>query len=196
MMKLIGTIVAMLVGLSLIGALGYGGYLTARELRTLFASLDPQVAGVTAFACVVVLVSAWLVGRRVAAANRQSRAVAFREEKAATYQLLLDYWTNRLGQPAPRSEELRAEFLGRLQVLDRLLALYGAAMVIKAHTALRESVRVGSNADPEVQARLREVLIAIRADLGSDTPAHIAGDLQRLLMPTRDEDARLRTALA
>jgi hypothetical protein len=196
MMKLIGTIVAMLVGLSLLGALGYGGYLTVRELRTLFATLDPQVASVTAIACAAALIGAWVIARGITAASRRSRVTALREEKTATYQLLLDFWTNRLQQSTPLTAQLSPDFAGKLQVLDRLLALYSGASVIRAHTTLRRLERDHGPRHPAVRAQLGEMLVAIRQDLGTDTPRHLAGDLQQLLVPAVDEDARLRTALA
>jgi hypothetical protein len=190
LMNTIGKTVAVLVGLSLFAAIGAGAYFGIGKVVALFASLDRDVASVTAIACGVALMSAWMIARGIRAASRQNRATALRDEKSATYQLLLVFWVNRLQQPTPQGE-LSPELAGKLQALDRLLALYGEASVIAAHTALRD--RIGEH--PDVQHPVSEMVVAIRTDLGTDTPHNIANDLERLLLPPNGS-ARLRTALA
>jgi hypothetical protein len=186
----VGKIAAMLVGLSLLGAIGAGGYLAIGKAVALFASLDRDVARVTAIACGVALLSAWVIARGIRAASRQNRATAVRDEKAATYQLLLDFWVNRLRQSGSPGE-LPAELAGQLEVLGRLLALYGHADVIAAHTTLRDRVE----ADPGVPPSIGEMVVAIRRDVGTDTPHRMAKDLENLLLPP-ERRARPHTALA
>jgi hypothetical protein len=175
-MKLIGQVVAVVFSLALIAALGFGAWLTFRGIGALFAGLDPQVATVTGIACLIALLAAWMIARSIGAASRQSKASAIREEKAATYQLFVDFWGNRLRQgPADLSE--------KPQVLERVLALYGGTAVIKAHTALRRLAHENGVQHPDVRAGLARALAAIREDLGSDTPHDIASELERLVAP-------------
>jgi hypothetical protein len=65
--------------------------------------------------------------------------------------------------------------------------LYGAQAVIRAHTRLRDLERGGRHAD--VRTGFGEALVAIRKDLGADTPHDAAHDLERLLLPAADARA-------
>lgn len=185
-MRLIQNLIAIVVAALLLGVAAVAAGRAIAAAITLFGNVDRQVAVVAAIVCAAALAAAWIMAGSVAAATRHRKAATLREEKTATYQLLVDYWTNRLQYPSPRSDELRADFLGRLQALDRLLALYGAAPVIRAHTVLRESVRAG-RPDAVLLQSLSDVLIAVRRDLGADTPAQLGGDLRLLLAPARPD---------
>ena len=176
-MNLIGKIVAMLLGISLLVAIGIGAWLMFQGVVALFAGLDPEVATVTGIACLIALASAWWIARSLRTAMNQSKAMALREEKTAAYQLFVDYWKERLRAPA------RTDLTEKLQLLDRLLALYGAAAVIKAHTALRDLEREGRAQHSDLRARFGEALVAIRRDLGADAPGGTARELERLIFP-------------
>jgi hypothetical protein len=201
-MKMIGQIVAVLFGVSLLAAMGFGAYLALQYIGALFAGLDPQVASVTGIACVVALLGALAIASGIGAAIRQSKAVALREEKTATYQLFVDFWENLLRQGRARSDQLPEGLSEKLQLLDRLLALYGGAAVIRAHTALRDLERDKGTQHPDVRARFGEALAAVRKELGADEPRNAARELERLLLPALDAgeggtaDAPIRGALA
>jgi hypothetical protein len=194
-MKLIGSMVAMAVGILLLGALGGAALLVARAIAAAFASLSPPIATVTAIGCAAALVCAAVIARGIDATSRRQRTTLLREEKAAAYQLLLDFWTNRLQRPRVRSAEVQADLLGKRLVLDRLLALYGAAPVIRVHAALSALEKETGLEHPAALAQLAGVLVAIRSDLGSDTPRRVGEDLTRLLVPATDEDAPPRIAV-
>lgn len=173
-MKLIGKIVAVLLGATLLGAMGYGAYLMFQTIVALFAALDPGVATVTGIACLVALAGAWWIARGLRTAVSQSKAMSLRQEKSAAYQLFVDYWQGRV---AGQAQSNAAE---SLKTLDRLLALYGAQAVIRAHTRLRDLERGGRHAD--VRTGFGEALVAIRKDLGADTPNGAARELERLVL--------------
>ena len=181
-MKLIGQMVALLFGVSLLAATGFGVYLGLQYVVALFAALDPQVASVTGIGCVVALTAAWGVSRGLRTAIRESKAMTLREEKTATYQLFVDFWKNLLRQERASTDPLPADLSERLQLLDRLLALYGAAAVIKAHTALR-ALQQARNQD--LRPQFAKALVEIRKDLGSDSLA--AEELRQLLLPASGE---------
>lgn len=195
-MKLIGSVVALMVGVLLVGAIGGGAVFAVRAIAARFAALDPAVANVTAIACATALVSALVIARGIDAASRRQRTTLLREEKTAAYQLLLDFWTNRLQRPRVRSAEVQADLMGKRQVLDRLLALYGAAPVIRAHEALSALEQEERLEPPAASAQLAVVLVAIRRDLGSNTPRRVGEDLTRLLVPSMGEDVQPRIAVA
>ena len=139
---------------------------------------------VTGIACVVVLAASWWIARAIRAASQQSKALTLRDEKTATYQLFVEFWENLLRQKLARSDQ----FSDKLKVLERLLALYGGAGVVKAHTALRDKERDKGAQHADVRALLGEALAAIRSDLGVDTPRHIAGALEQLILPACDAE--------
>jgi hypothetical protein len=173
-MNFLGKTLAVVVGLALLGAMGFGIWLMYQTIVALFASLDPAVATVTGIACLVALAAAWWIARSLQAAVRQGKAMALRDEKTAAYQLFVDYWQARaLGQ-------VRTDAAEKLRLLDRLLALYGAQSVIRAHTALRGLDGKGQHA--ALRTAFGEALVAIRKELGADTPTGAAQELERLLL--------------
>ena len=182
-MKLIGQLVAVVFGLALVAALAFGAWLTFRGIGALFAGLDPQVATVTGIVCLIALLAAWMIARSIGAASRRSKATALREDKAATYQLFVDLWANLVRQGRARMDQLPADLSEKLQVLERVLALYGGTAVIKAHTALRRVAHEKGVQQPEVRAGLAQALVAIRQDLGVDTPHNLAHELEQLVGP-------------
>jgi hypothetical protein len=189
-MRAIGQLASLVFGISLLGAMGFGVYLAIERLIALFARLDPEVANVTGIACVIALISASAIARAITRASRESKAMVLREEKTATYQLLLDVWTNVLGHNRAQMSLLQTDLSGKQEAVARLLAVYGSAAVIKAHMALGGLARNKGRQHPEVRARLGDLLVAVRNDLGTDTPRNIADKLERLLLPEPDADGR------
>src|SRR4051812_48520873 len=137
-MKLIERTIAWVTAVCVLVAVGMVVAFAGRTLVSRAAALHGDVANVTFVACAVVLAAAWWISRAVVGAGRRTRAATLREEQAATYQLLLDYWLNRAERPTSRVGAQAAEFEGKVQALERLLAIYGNAAVIAAHTRLRE----------------------------------------------------------
>lgn len=185
-MKLIGQIIALIVIALLVGAIGSGVYLAFEYLAALFMRLDQPVAIITGISWVIALAACWMIARAIRAASQQGKVAALREERTATYQLFLDYWENVLRHDGVQMDQLPAEFSEKLKVLERLLALYGGAAVLKAHTSLRSVALDKGALDPDARTRFGEALVAARKDLGSDTPRNIAAELERLLLPVAD----------
>ena len=173
-MKIFGKTFGVLVGLALVGALGTGAYLALEFIVSLFASLEVQVARVTAIASVVVLLASMIVAAGIREAGRRSRVAQVREQKAATYQLFVDCWED--SDTAPEKH----------QALDRLLALYGGGAVIKAHVALRTIAREKGSQHPDAASQFGKALLEIRKDLGDDGQGITAGELRELVLPVSD----------
>lgn len=199
-------LIAVSFGLALLGAIGYGTWLAVDAIVAVFASLDREAANLTAIASVLALTAAWVIARGgIGPSNRQGQAFALREEKTATYQLFVDFWESLLRRGRTHSDQLPVDLAGKLHVLDRYLALYGGAAVIRSHTALRELEREKGTQHPDVRSHLCDALIAIRKDLGAEIPFNAAHELEQLLLPiaqaaerpaTDSRDARSRTVLA
>ena len=191
-MKLIQNTIALITAIAVLAGLGIVVAVTGRAFVTRAAALRGDVANATFVVSAVVLASAWLIARAVAAASRRTRATVLREEQAATYQLLVDYWVNRVERPAPHSAAQTAELEGKLQTLERLLAMYGSAAVIAAHTRLRER----EWHDSDARAAVGDLLVAVRKDLGTETPHNMAAAIERLLLPAADRGSRLHAVQA
>ena len=185
-MKAVQNLIAIAVAVALLAAAGFGGYRMLASAALMLRAFDARTTGMAAASVLAVLALAWVVSRGIAAAHREGRAATFHDEKAAAYQLLLDFWTNRLQLPSPRSAALRADFLGRELALDRLLALYAGARVIRAHAVLRETAAQRGGDAAAMRRSYRQMLLAVRSDLGSDTPAQVADDLEGLLAPHQE----------
>src|SRR5262245_7483981 len=171
-MSLLGRIFDLLLALALIGALGAAAYLALEFIVSLFASLDGQVARVTAIASAVALLAAMLLASAIREATQKSKANQIREQKAAAYQLFIDCWEDQANAPE------------KLQSLDRQLALYGGGAVIRSHAALRAIAREKGPRHPDAAARFGRALLEIRKDLGTDIKAGgvTALELQQLVL--------------
>lgn len=206
-MKGTASLIGAVVGLAMLAALGYACWLAIGAIVDVFAGLDRELANLTALACVVALTAAWIIARGgLGPSDKRRKAEALREEKAATYQLFVDYWESLLRRGRTQSDQIPVDLAGKLHVLERYLALYAGGAVMRAHTALRELERDKGTNHPDVRARLCDALIAIRKDLGAEVPPDAIQELERLLLPpapgTTDAsaadslDARTRTVLA
>lgn len=177
-MNIFGQTISVLFALTLLGALGIGGYFAIDYIIALFSSMDTQVARVTAVASVVVLLAATLIASTIRQSGKQSRANPLHADKVSTYRLFVDTWTNLLheGQGTIALSEA-------LQALDQPLALHGSPAVIHAHNALRAWVAENGTQDPEAKTRFAKALLEVRKDIGSDTNGLTAEALSRLVLP-------------
>ena len=62
-MNALGKALALVVGLALLGAMGFGAWLVFQTVVALFAALDPALATVTGIACLIALAAAWWIAR-------------------------------------------------------------------------------------------------------------------------------------
>ena len=178
-MKFAARVVSSLVVLAGLGALALAAWWGASLVGAQLAVLEPQVARVTVMACAVVLASAVLIGQRVGKAAREGRALEVREERLAAYQILLDTWSRLLREP-PGDSVADAE--PELRLLDRLLAMHGAAAVLQQHAAMRALARERTLAEPAMHEHFGKALWAIRRDLGADVPTGFAPAAVELLL--------------
>lgn len=153
----------LLLGLALIAVLGWVAWLGLEYVGALFATLDAQVAKVTAIGSAVVLAAAAVLASAVRKGSAKSELKQVREQKLGVYQFFVECWQD----PATAPHKLLA--------LDRLLALHGGAAVIKAHMALRAIARDKGARHPDATAQLGSVLVEIRKDLGGDAAARGIG---------------------
>jgi len=171
-MNIFGKTFGLLLGLALIAVLGWAAWLGLEYVGALFATLDAQVAKVTAIGSGVVLVAAAIISSAVRNRSAKSEVTHAREQKTGVYQFFVECWQD----PATASH--------RHIALDRLLALHGGAAVIKAHMALRAIAREKGAAHPDTAAQLGNALLEIRRDLGGSAAARGigAGELQQLIL--------------
>lgn len=179
-------IIAVTFGLAFLAAIGFGVWYALEATFHAFASLDRDVGLLAGIACIAMLAAAWVISRGLGASTRQARAMALREEKTSTYQLFVDFWESLVRRGRTQADQLPVDLAGKLQVLERHLALYGSATVIGAHTTLRQLERQKGAQHPALRTRFGEAIVAIRRDLGTDTPFNAAFQLERLVTPSAD----------
>jgi hypothetical protein len=168
-MNVFGKTFGLLLGLALIAALGWAAYLGLEYVGALFATLDAQVAKVTAIGSGVVLAAAAIVASAVRKGGAKSEGARVREHKLGVYQFFVECWQD---QAAPH----------KLQALDRLLALHGGAPVIKAHMALRAIAREKGVRHPDTLSHLGSALLEIRKELGTSAQGITGMQLQQLVV--------------
>ena len=168
-MRAFGTFLGLSLALALMVALGAAAWYGYRIVVAVFADLDSQLATVTAIFSLSVLASAAVVASAIRAASRNHRSSQLFEQKAATYQLLIDCVTEQGLDSTEVVEEKR-------RALDRLLALYGSAGVIKAYANLQAAAS-HDNAEGGWEA----VVAQIRKDLGAEMHGLEIADLGNLI---------------
>jgi uncharacterized membrane protein len=82
-MNIFGKTFGLLVGLALLGVLGAGGYFALEFVVSLFASLEVQVARVTAIASAVALLAAFIIASAIRDAGRKNNAAQILEQVLA-----------------------------------------------------------------------------------------------------------------
>lgn len=180
-MKFLSQTLVLLLGLGLLAALGLGGYRVVASIMGLFTSLDFQVARITAIASVVALLVALIIAHAIRRSAGPRIANQVMEGKAATYRRLIDLWLGLIQDGRGAEGRSRSRSPEELRDLERSLALYGSAKVLKAHVVLRALEREGRMQSTEVKSELVKALLEIRADLGSETVGLTLEDLHRLL---------------
>jgi len=185
-MQMITTAVGVLLGLTLLGALGLGAYWAVAWTAGLFTSLDPEIAAVTGILSVIALLAAMIVAGGSGRAARQAMAGQVQAEKATTYGLMLDVWERliREGSPAVGADADAAA--QAMRSLDLRLGLYGSAAVLEAHRRLRDLQAAGRLGTDDAQAALTSTLFEIRKELGTGTTGLHQDDLRRALFPDAD----------
>ena len=160
----------LLLGLALIAVLGWVAYLGLEFAGSLFATLDAQVAKVTAIGSAVVIAAAAIIASAVRKGSAKSQTARVQEQKLGAYQFFVECWQDE------------GVALHKLFALDRLLALYGGAGVIKAHAALRAIAREKGAAHPDATSQLGKLLLEIRKELGTGAQGITALELQQLVI--------------
>jgi len=169
-MSNLGKTFGLLLGVVMIGVLGWAVWLGLEYVGALFATLDPQVAKVTAIGAAAVLVAAAIIASAVRKGGARSQAARVQEQKLGAYQFLVECWQDEGAAPH------------KLFALDRLLALYGGAGVIRAHVALRAIAREKGARHPDTTSQLGKVLLEIRKELGTGAQGITALGLQQLVI--------------
>lgn len=160
----------LLLGLALMAALGWAAYLGIDYVASLVAALDAQVARVTAIGSLVVLAAAALIASAIRRGAAKTGGAQIHEHKIGAYQFFIECWQDPATPPH------------KLQALDRLVALYGGAAVIRAHAELRALAREKGARHPDVAARLGKALLELRKDLGVHEGGVSAPELQQLVL--------------
>jgi hypothetical protein len=160
-MRTFSTILGLLLGLALLAALAAGGYFLFKYAVTVFGTLEPQVATITATASVVALLCAAIIGRALKSRSAHGGASV---QKANVYERLAACWAAHVqGERAGVQDRTDDRYLADL---EQLLALHGSPKVIAAHMQLRRAVRDVDKEGSYACGLMNKLVRAMRADLG------------------------------
>lgn len=154
-MKNIKLILAILVGLFMLGALSYAAVAAFEYLNSLYVGLEPQIAHLTMIVSIVAVICALIIASRSKTSSINSNYC----ERINLYHRLLVLWSERV-----KGASGSAEY--ELLSLEQLLALHGTSKVITSYINLRRSAWAGEKAEDEIFELLMKLLIEMRADLG------------------------------
>jgi hypothetical protein len=176
-MKIISQTFSILVGLLLLGALAFTGIAAIEYVGTLYMSIDPQLARITASVLFVVLIAAWTIAHSLRKASAQRMRQQLGDEITAAYQYFMDFWIEiidhgHLPDSDPESQH----------TLDRIMALYGSTEAIKAHLALKAMMQEKDMQVADMRTQFGKALLAMRKDLGVDTQGITAQELVQLVL--------------
>ncbi len=188
-MKALTNILATLLVLAVLAALGWAAYYTVVYLIDVFAGLDTQIKDAMVALWIAVFIGALIIAGSMRWARKREAQARIRLEKAAVYRQVLDAWASRLGADAlsgngtPPSETM-------LETAERALLLWGSSSVLKHSAAYKAVLTQAGPVASETHAALNVVLRAMRTDLGQSpfglTKGELAGwFLQTAALPIR-----------
>ena len=182
-MKILNLILSIFFVAVILGALGVGIYFALRFIAGPLGRMDSQVASVTAIASIVTLLAATIIAGSIRHTSNQREANQFLTERAATYQIFVDVWTDLLRQERGAEDQGVNNSPEKLNVLDRLIILYGSPGIVKAHGALRALEQQSGAQNPNLRSQFIKALTEIRKEIGSQMRGLTAEELQQLLLP-------------
>lgn len=179
-MQTFPAIVAMVLVLGLLAALGVGAFWVIAWLVGLFGTLDPQVAALTGILSVMALLTAMIVVSCAKWAGRHAIAGQLHAERTTTYSMFLELWQGLTldGSVPPEEDDDAAD---ALRTLDLSLSLYGSATVLKAHRTLWGILAADRLDEPQARETLLSALEVIRKELGASMIDLTRDDLREVL---------------
>lgn len=146
-----------LVGLLLLGAIGYAGIASLGYLNTLYMSIDTQVAKVTAIASIVTLFCTLILANGIKSVSKNFDTT----EMIILYQFFLEYYSEKIKDKS--GIDCHKD---KLSALEQRLALHGSPKVITAYLNLRKLAANEVMHVEETQEQFKKMLLAMRADIG------------------------------
>src|SRR6266508_2256688 len=156
------------IGAMLLGGLGVGGYFALKFIITSLRGLNAQAA-MLIIAAVVALLAAIIIANGMRSMGHSKKSSQLYAEKAVVYQNLINVWGGIHWHGLSADDPVVVALLEDLRPLDRLLILYGGPEVLKAHAALRKSVREAGLQSKDICSQWGTLVLEMRKDLGSGT---------------------------
>lgn len=166
MATVFGVLVSIVLGTTLLGALGAGGYVGVQGLLDLFATLEPQVAMLTVGFSIVTLLCASIVAGGLKWRGRKEKEMQLRAEKADVYEKILICWGEVL---STRTNSIEPSLLNDLHKLERVLTLRGSAKVIKLYGEIQTCANRLTPQSPDLPSLIAKLAFEMRRDLGQST---------------------------
>lgn len=189
-MNFISNVLSVVFGIALLALLGAGIYYAFHYLtETLFASLDPQLAAITAIAATTFLIASFVIAS--ALRRSQKNTDPFSIDKRVVYEHFIRIWGKLFWQIPQQQSEIDA---GEVQEFEKQLILLANPKVIQAYLTLRQFEMKPGFSDPKIKAQFIKVLMEIRKDLGLTNLGLEEQELLKLSDSVPDHPDRTRSA--
>lgn len=166
MATVFGVLVSIVLGIALLGVMGAGGYVGVQGLLDLFATLESQVATITAVLSIVALLCASIMAGGQKWRGRNEKELQLRAEKADVYEKILLCWGEVL---SARPTSVEPSLLNDLHKLERVLTLRGSARVLKLYGDIQACINISRSPAPELPSLIAKLALEMRRDLGQST---------------------------
>ena len=170
--------ISMVLGLGLIGLIGWGLFLGLRALWTALNGLNPTVSAaiLASVATVLVSVISVLVSKYLEQRNAINKEL--RDKKAPVYEDLIELifrvvFSSKMGLP----DLTEAELTTRFSTITRHLIIWGADEVVSALYKFRLYANAASDKPALMFVVIEEMFLAIRRDLGHSNRGLTSGKI-------------------
>ncbi|MCW9708169.1 hypothetical protein [Fodinibius salsisoli] len=167
-MKLLGNILAFIVAAGILVAIGWGGYIGITFLVKQYEIINPQFAAVLIISSVILLVSALIIASAIRNQDKGSDK-QIHPEKAVLYSRFMESWY--AGNHEDRREKLKE--------LEKHMIIWASDDVLQEYLKLNELLRE-EKGNPQLVAKVKDIVIAIREDLGAENKDIDIEKLQKL----------------
>jgi hypothetical protein len=182
-MKSLYTLTGILIVITAIGALFYGGYLGLIFLWQVFAELEFVVRTVLLSAMSVIVIGALIVASAIKTAGASEGKQQLAIRKLDLYKSLIDIYKPVFESAEPASHLQHSDVLSKLRALDTEMQLLSVSQVLTLHSKLTSALQNRENHE-QTDSLFRQLIKAIRRDLGQ-APGYDESKLKFLLIAER-----------
>jgi len=171
-MKNYGSLLAILIVIGIIVAVGWGGYIGIRYVIGQFGLINPQLAALLTISALTAIICSLLIAGAIRTLNGVHHA-SIHQEKAVIYTRFIEAWISGIKNGTDLFREM-------YELKPHLLILSGDAVLKQFDILTRMLQEEGQTRDRLVE-QAEKVLLEMRKDLGNRNRGILKGDLLEFL---------------